>query len=71
MRLRAIAMGNDAGNLRLEQANAFAKIVDRQMVERFACQLAGQIPFWARAIVDIHFGRQCGAFVLAVNRACG
>jgi hypothetical protein len=24
------------------------------MVERFGCQLAGQIPFWAWAIIDIH-----------------
>jgi hypothetical protein len=41
------------------------------VVKRFGGQLVGQIPFWAWAIVDIHYLQQCGAFVLAVNRVCG
>jgi hypothetical protein len=41
------------------------------MVERFAGQLAGQIPQGARTIIDIHCYAQCGAFVLAVNQSCG
>ncbi len=54
MRLCGSAVVGDARNLCLQQADAFAQFVNRQMVERFGCQLAGQIPFWAWAIIDIH-----------------
>ena len=71
MGLCPIAVRDDACNLCLEQVDAFAQLVDRQVVKRFGGQLVGQIPFWAWAIVDIHYLQQCGAFVLAVNRVCG
>jgi hypothetical protein len=67
----AIAMGGSAGDFGLQQGDPRGQFVKRKTVERFGCQLAGQIPLWAWAIVDIHCNAQCGAFDLAVNLSHG
>lgn len=54
VRARLVAMGNGAHDFQFEQANAFVQLVMRIGVERFGCQLAGQIPFRARALIYVH-----------------
>lgn len=71
MRLGPVAVRDDPRDFGLEQGDTGVEFVARKRVERFGGQLTGQIPLWARALVEFHCNAQCGAFVLAVNPARG
>ncbi len=66
-----VTMSNGARDFLLKQLDSRVQFIMRIGVKQLRSQLAGQIPFRARALVHVHFVRYCALQCLAVNALRG